>query len=119
MNLIKNCKAEYSKNLLSTSSSYVTTNAWIVTGGIVAINSNEIVYSGAKSLKLDVKHSSNTKSASSPTDVFTALKNGKYVFGFRIYEDSLLSFSNNFNNSTTSSRFQLSFNFLTVIVLSL
>ena len=92
--LIQNCKPEYSKNLLPIDSAYNGTNTWVITGGIAAENSNENVYSGQKSLKITTPHSFNTKICSTATDLYSAFKTGKYIFGFRVYENSIVT--NNF-----------------------
>lgn len=92
--ITQNCKPEYSKNLLSIDSSYNEKNTWLVTDGLIADNSTEIIYSGLKSLKITAPHSANTKICSTKTDLYSAFKTGKYIFGFRVLEETL--FSNNF-----------------------
>lgn len=94
--IIQDCKAEYSKNLLPINSSYNGTNTWLITGGSAAENSSEIVYSGQKSLKITAPHSFNTIICSTATDIYSAFKTGKYVFGFRVYENSITTLANNF-----------------------
>lgn len=94
--LIQDCKAEYSKNLAPIESGYNGTNTFVVSSGGTAQNSIENVYSGAKSLRISVPHSNNNITVSTITDVYTAFKTGIYVFAFRVLENSLTQFANNF-----------------------